>query len=175
MTSGTDALTVAAKSPFPISNGGDGFMYAASLFAVVAISLLLMMRLIATGRQMWIDRKRHDRDAVKWFRRTVMLLCLAGLTSRLPEAVYKIAWGEVSPNTLHTILTVKEWSNPVAFMLVIGWIGIYTYFEPIWILKLSNPINRVWGGNRAQVHRFIYIVILSGLLAGFVALSKAFS
>jgi len=175
MNSGTEALTIAAQSPYPISSGGDGMMYAASLFSVVAISLLLTMRVIATGRQMWVDRNRDDRHSVMWFRRTIMLLSCAGLISRVPDAVYKIAWGEVSANTLHHILTVKEWSNALAFFLVIGWIGIYSYYELDWTLKLSNPINKVWGGSRSQINRFAVVVILSGLLAGAIALSKAFA
>lgn len=169
------ALEVAQSSPYPISSGGDGMMYATSLFAVVAISFLLTMRSIATARQLWIDRHRTDRSTVTWFRSTILMLCLAGLISRVPDAVYKIAWGEVSADTLHKILTVKEWSNAVAFFLVIGWIGIYTYFEPVWTLKLSNPINKVWGGSRSQINRFVCVVFLSLLLSGAIALSKAFS
>lgn len=168
------ALKVAQQSPFPISNGGDGYMYAASLFAVCSISFLLTMRLIATVRQMWLDRHIHSRDTVWWFRLTIVLLCVAGLISRGPEMVYKIAWGEVSPDTLHTILSVKEWSNAVAFFVVMAWIGILTYFEPLWTLKLANPTNQVWGGNQATVRRFTFIVFLTGLLAAAITLSKAF-
>lgn len=171
----TNALEVAQASPYPISNGGDGVMYAASLFAVVCITCLLLMRSSATIRQMWIDRKRSDRQDIFWFRSTILMIAVSGLIARAPDAVYKIAWGEVSPATLHTILSVKEWSNTVAFWIVAGWLGLYSYFEPRWTLKLSNPANMVWGGNRRQLHRFASIVILSGLLAASIALSKALS
>ncbi|WP_143090227.1 hypothetical protein [Sphingomonas rubra] len=170
----TEALQLAQASPFPISSGGDSLMFAASLFAVCSITFLLTMRLIATVRQMWIDRKVKTRDTVWWFRLTIVLLCCAGLISRAPDMVYKIAWGEVTPATLHIILSVKEWSNAVAFFIVMGWIGILTYFEPLWTLKLSNPLNMVWGGDTRKVSRFFLIVFLTGLLAGAITLSKAF-
>lgn len=169
----TQALEVWQQSPFPISSGGDSLMFATSLFAVCSITFLLIMRLIATLRQMWLDRIK-TRDTVWWFRLTIVLLCCAGLISRAPDMVYKIAWGEVTPATLHTILSVREWSNAVAFFVVLGWIGILTYFEPLWTLKLSNPLNQVWGGDRLKVNRFFSIVFLSGLLAGAITLSKAF-
>lgn len=169
------ALAVAQHSAYPIASGGDGFMFAASLFAVVAISFLLIMRLLATLQQIWTDRKKAKRDALVSFRIMICLVCLSGLAARAPDAVYKIAWGEVTPTTLHTILSVKEWANTVAFWLVMGWLGIHTYFEPLWTLKLSNPLNRVWGGNLSQVKRFALVVFLSGLLAGAIAISKAFS
>jgi hypothetical protein len=171
----TTALDIAQSSPYPISAGGDGLMFAASLFAVTCITCLLLTRGIATSRQLWIDRHRTDRKDVMWFRATILMICIAGLISRAPDMVYKIAWGEVSTTTLHTILTIKEWSNSVAFFVVMGWIGIYTYFEPMWTLKLSNPINRVWGGNATHMRKFGLIIILSGMLAGAIAISKAFS
>lgn len=173
MNSGTEALKIAQLSPYPISSGGDGLMFACSLFAVLSISFLLTMRAIATTRQLWIDRKRID--DVLWFRCTILIICIGGLLGWVPDAIYKISFGEVSTQTLHQMLAVREWANSVAFPAVTAWIGIYTYFEPAWTLKLSNSINKTWGGNRSQVHRFIFVVILSGLLAGAIAISKAFS
>lgn len=167
------ALTVAAKSPYPIFANGDAMMFGTSLFAVVAIVCLLLMRLIATVRQIICDWGVKGREAVLSFRVMVVLVCLTGLTSRIPDAFYKIAWGEVTPQTLHTALSIKEWGNSIAFWLVLGWLGVHTYFEPLWTLKLANPLNRVWGGNLAQVRRFVLIVFLSGLLAGAIAISKA--
>lgn len=169
------ALEVAQSSPYPISSAGDGYMFAASLFALVCITFLLLMRAIATTRQMWIDRKRTDRREVFWFRATILMICVSGLIARAPDAIYKISWGEVTPDTLHTILAVKEWANTVAFLIVVGWVGAYTFFEPVWTLKLSNPINMVWGGNGRQIKRFVAVVFLSGLLSGAIALSKAFA
>jgi hypothetical protein len=103
------------------------------------------------------------------------MICVAGFISRAPDMIFKIAWNEVSTATLHNILTVKEWANPVALFVAAGWLGIYSYFEPVWTLKLSNPINKVWGGDRSQVKRFGFVTLLSALLAGSIALSKAFS
>jgi hypothetical protein len=150
-------------------------MYATSLFAVCSITFLLTMRLIATVRQLWIDRHIRNRETVTWFRWTIVLLCLAGLISRGPDMVYKIAFGEVSARTLHTILSVKEWSNAIGFFIVLSWIGILTYFEPLWTLKLSSPLSQVWGGDRNKIPKFILIVILSGMLAGAITLSKVFA
>lgn len=171
----TKALTIAQTSPYPLSSNGDGLMFACSLFAVLSISFLLTMRAIATTRQLWIDRKRRDRDEVFWFRCTILMICIAGLLGRVPDAIYKISFGEVSTDTLHQLLAVREWANSVAFTVVTAWIGVYTYFEPAWTLKLSNPINKTWGGNRSQVHRFFFVVFLTGLLAGAIAISKAVS
>ncbi len=171
----TKALQIAQSSPYPISSGEDGMMFAVSLFAVTCITFLLLMRAIATARQLWIDRKRRDRQHVMWFRATILMICVSGLIARAPDMIYKICWGEVSPMTLHYILSIKEWANPVAFGLVVAWIGIYSYFEPVWTLKMAIPLNKVWGGSNRQVSRFCIVVALSALLAGAIALSKAFS
>lgn len=171
----TTALEVAQSSPFPISSGGDGVMFAFSLFAFVAISCVLTMRALAIGRQLWIDRSRSDRVDVMWNRLSSLTVCLGGLTLSAPLMVYKIGWGEVSTETLHSILIVKEWSSVLALMLFVTWTLLSAYFEVKWTLKLSNPLNRVWGGDAAQVKRFGFVVLLSGLLAGSIALSKSFS
>lgn len=167
-------LEVAQASRYPVSSAGDGWMFAASLFCVVAITCLLTMRLFATLRQLWLDRKIKGREAVMSFRTMIVLICLSGLAARAREAAYKIGFGEASPETLLMILQIKEWANTVAFWLVMSWLFIHTLFEPVWTLKLSHPQSQVWGKSWFQIGRFAGVVGLSAVLAGAIALYKAF-
>lgn len=167
-------LDISKTQPFPLSNGTDGVMFGASLFAVTAISLLLLMRLIATGSQLIADSGRKNMQALLSFRVMIVLICISGLVTRAPEAAYKIAWGEVESETLYTILSIKEWGNTIAFWAVMSWLAVHSYFEPSWTLRLANPNNRVWGGNRSQLYRFISIVSLTALFAAAVAFYKSY-
>ncbi|RYF02938.1 MAG: hypothetical protein EOO77_31835 [Oxalobacteraceae bacterium] len=167
------ALHIASVSRFPIAYDGDAFMYYGALCGLIVMSLLLIEHMVHIGKQMWTDRKKV-KNAVFMLRMTFMMVCTTALIRIVPEVVYRIAWGEVTVNTLQWILAIKEGLNIVAVGTLICWILIHRYFEPLWTLRLNAPASQVWGGNKQVFSKALVLTLLSALLAGSITIFKAF-
>lgn len=146
-----------AESPFPPSFQGSGVAYAFSLFALLLISM------IGAGTVSLAARNLMVRDIGKLDRimHLAFLLASIGATSRCAaDAIYMMAWGEVSAQTLEALMFGKRVVDSLVMFPVVTWMALYG-------LKISTL-----DAGRHRVARYCIMISLVAVLAATFALSK---
>ena len=146
-----------AESPFPPSFQGSGVAYAISLFALLLISMIGAGTVSLAARNLMVfGISKYDRII-----HIAFLLAAVGATPRCAaDAIYMMAWGEVSAPTLEDLMFGKRIIDSLVMYPVVTWMTLYG-------LKISKLDK-----GRHRVARYGIMVSLVALLAAIFAFSK---
>jgi hypothetical protein len=145
-------------SPYPASFNNDPWRYGLALASLLAISMFGASVAGWMARDIWRDRFReHPTSAVFLFRLMVMTVGFTALIRCLPEVVYMTLYGEVTGDTMASILTVKRTMDVMALPSVIGWTSLLVIVYPhvVISLKSSRMIGILPLDPLSQWHRFV--------------------
>jgi len=144
-----------SESPFPPSFQGSGWTYGLALFSLMLIALVGFYTVTVAARNIFADRKTQSWEHVLAF------LAAVGASGRcVMDALYKMAWGEVSAGTLSVLLTSKNIIDGLIVIPVMGWFYIYHTR----ISKLDK--------NRGKTTRLGISIVLVAIVAAIFAFSK---
>lgn len=173
-------------SPFPPSFDGSPIAYAVGLFGdVVAASLGLMlllaylfearrMRVIDREIDNWVVNKPHGLwTPLFLYRSTVVSLLLFVVMRSLPDALWMLAWGEVSETTIRFLLSLDLVSDGLAlvplFTAVMCWCWGRQVIPQMLIVEVKAgvsggpPWEVLWKNGRIVL---IVLVIAVGVTIG---------
>lgn len=133
-------------SPYPASFNGNPWLYGMSLASLMAITMFGVTVAGWMARDIWRDRF-HDypTSPAFLFRAMVMIISFTAFIRCVPEVAYMTLYGEVTGDTMSTILSVKRAMDVLALPSVVSWMTILVLIYPFVIIALKA--QRVSGMN----------------------------
>lgn len=125
--------------PFPPSFGDSAGLYAYALGSIFCLACIYLMTALWIAGEIWRDRRYvHPKTALTAYRVIVMLAATTGFIRSAPEAIYMMAWNEVSASTIRAILFFKRMADSFSIIPGSGWIMLLVLSYPAVANALKN-------------------------------------
>jgi hypothetical protein len=165
-------------SPFPTSFNNDGWLYGLSFFSLLWLAMLNSVIFGWMVRDIYRCRFRDHPTSLAFLLRLIFaIIPMVGLVRLVPQLLYMALYGEVTGETMATLLHIVRVGDNLALPLGGSWMLLLAMIYYHLFLQLSSPDARrthvfapasVW----PRLGRAALITILVGFIACLMAVAK---